>query len=94
MGPVLEDEYLARAERYDRQMREKIGVDPEGKSVKEKLAITRDYRIKQYDSLTDAVFKRRGWTSDGCPTPELLAKIGMDLPELLEVVRGRMAGAK
>jgi aldehyde:ferredoxin oxidoreductase len=92
MGPVLEDEYLARAERYDRQMREKIGVDPEGRSVKEKLALTREYRMSQYDSLTDAVFKRRGWTSDGCPTPEHLVKIGMDLPEVLEVVQKRMAG--
>jgi len=87
MGPVLEDEYLARAERYDKQMKEKIGIDPAGKSVTEKLRITREFRVKQYDQLTDAVFKRRGWTRDGIPTPEHLKDIGMDLPELLEVVR-------
>lgn len=87
MGPVLEDEYLAREERYDKQMKEKIGVDPAGKSVAEKLRITREFRLKQYDQLTDAVFKRRGWTKDGIPTPEHLKAIGMDLPELLEVVR-------
>jgi len=92
MGPVLPDEYEARAERYDKQMKEKIGVDPAGKSVEEKVAITREYRMKQYDQLVDAVFKRRGWTTDGCPTPEHLAKIGMDLPEVLEVVKARMEG--
>lgn len=92
MGPVLEDEYLAREERYDKQMKEKIGIDPAGKSVAERVEITRKHRFKQYDSLIDAVFKRRGWTSDGCPTPEHLKDLGMDLPEVLEVVKARMAG--
>ena len=92
MGPVLEDEYEARAERYDKQMKEKIGVDPAGKSLSDKVRITREYRLGQYDSLIDAVFKRRGWTPDGCPTPEHLARIGMDLPEVIEVVNARMAG--
>jgi aldehyde:ferredoxin oxidoreductase len=92
MGPVLEDEYLAREERYDKQMKEKIGIDPAGKSVAEKVSITREFRLKQYDSLIDAVFKRRGWTGDGCPTPEHLKDIGMDLPEVLEVVNARIAG--
>ena len=87
MGPVLEDEYLARAERYDKQMKEKIGVDPAGKSVAEKVLITRKYRLSQYDQLMDAVFKRRGWTAQGVPTPEHLKDLGMDLPELLEAVR-------
>ncbi len=92
MGPVFEDEYQARAERYDKQMLEKIGIDPMGKSLAEKVAITRKHRLSQYDSLIDAVFKRRGWTSDGCPTPEHLKKIGMDLPEVILVVEARIAG--
>jgi aldehyde:ferredoxin oxidoreductase len=87
MGPVLEDEYLARAERYDKQMKEKIGIDPAGKSVAEKVRITREYRFSQYDQLMDAVFRRRGWTAQGVPTPEHLKDLGMDLPELLAVVR-------
>lgn len=89
MGPVLEDEYLAREERYDKQMLEKIGIDPKGKSIAEKMRITREFRLKQYDLLIDAVFKRRGWTKNGTPTPEHLKEIGMDLPELLEVVNLR-----
>ncbi|MBU0935429.1 MAG: aldehyde:ferredoxin oxidoreductase [Spirochaetes bacterium] len=92
MGPVLEDEYVARGERYDKQMKEKIGIDPAGKSVAEKVKITREFRLKQYDSLIDAVFKRRGWTSDGCPTPEHLKELEMDFPEVLAVVNDRIAG--
>jgi aldehyde:ferredoxin oxidoreductase len=92
MGPVTEEEYIAREERYDRIMKEKIGTDPAGLSVQEKLKITRDYRMDQYESLVNAVFKRRGWTSDGCPTPEHLKEIGMDIPELLEVVQARISG--
>ena len=92
MGPVFEDEYQAREERYDKQILEKIGIDPAGKGLAEKVAITRKHRLSQYDSLIDAVFKRRGWTSDGCPTPEHLKKIGMDLPEVILVVEGRIAG--
>ena len=92
MGPVFEDEYLAREERYDKQMKEKIGVDPAGKSTAEKVRITREYRMKQYEGLVDAVFKRRGWTPDGCPTPEHLEKLGMNMPELIEVVKARIEG--
>ena len=68
-------------------MKEKIGVDPAGKSTAEKVAITRKFREDQYEKLIDAVYKRRGWTNNGVPTPEHLKKIGMDLPEVLEVVK-------
>ncbi len=89
MGPVLEDEYLAREERYDKQMLDKMGVDPKGKSVQEKIRITREYRFAQYELLVDAVFKRRGWSKNGTPTPEHLKEIGMDMPELLALVKLR-----
>ena len=92
MGPVMEDEYVAREERYDTQMKEKIGIDPTGKSVAEKVKITREYRMEQYNMLIDAVFNRRGWTSDGCPKPEHLKEIGIDIPEVMEVVKARIAG--
>jgi aldehyde:ferredoxin oxidoreductase len=86
LGPVTREEYESRAERYDRQMKEKIGVDPEGKSTEEKIKITRAYRESQYEQLVDAVYKRRGWTNNGVPTVEKLKSLGMDLPELIELV--------
>jgi aldehyde:ferredoxin oxidoreductase len=87
VGPVTEKEYLSRAERYDAQLKEKIGLDPSVMSLAEKIAAHRKYREAMYDSLVDAVYKRRGWTPEGVPRPEHLAEIGMDLPELLEVVK-------
>ena len=86
-GPVTTEEYESRAERYDKQLREKIGVDPEGKSTAEKMKILRKYREDQYESLVDAVYKRRGWNSNGVPTLGFLKRIGMDLPEVIEVVK-------
>jgi aldehyde:ferredoxin oxidoreductase len=86
-GPVTNEEYESRQERYDKQMKEQIGMDPVGKSTTEKVAITRKYREDRYEQLLDAVYKRRGWTNNGVPTIEHLKEIGMDLPELIEVVK-------
>ncbi len=87
VGPVTGEEYLSRAERYDNQLQDKIGIDPQGKSVEEKMAILRAYREDQYQQLIDAVYKRKGWTPEGVPTIEHLQNIGMDLPEVIEVVK-------
>ena len=86
-GPVTVEEYKSREERYDKQMKEIIGIDPNGKSVEEKMAITRKHREDQYERLLDAVYKRRGWNSNGIPTIEHLKNLEMDLPELIEVVK-------
>ena len=85
-GPVTVEEYESRAERYDKQMKEIIGVDPEGKTTEEKIAITRKHREEQYEKLLDAVYLRRGWTKNGVPKISHLKNLGMDLPELIEVV--------
>jgi aldehyde:ferredoxin oxidoreductase len=86
MGPVTQEEYTSRAERYDKQLKNDLDIDPSDKSVEEKIMILRRYREDQYEKLTDAVYKRRGWTNNGVPKPEKLKELGMDLPELLEVI--------
>jgi aldehyde:ferredoxin oxidoreductase len=86
-GPVTKEEYISLQESYDKKLKEIIGVDPEGKSVEEKMELTREWREGQYEQLLDAVYKRRGWTSNGVPKIEHLKEIGMDLPELIEVVK-------
>lgn len=85
-GPVTKEEYESRAERYDKQLREKVGYNPEGKTTEEKMKVLRKYREDQYESLKDAVYKRRGWNKNGVPKIEFLKKIGMDLPEVIDVV--------
>jgi aldehyde:ferredoxin oxidoreductase len=86
-GPVTKEEYESRADRYDKQLRDKVGFDPEGKSTEEKMKVLRKYREEQYESLIDAVYKRRGWNNNGVPMIGFLKKIGMDLPEVIEVVK-------
>jgi len=86
-GPVTKEEYESRAERYDKQLGEKLGYNTAGKSTEEKMKVLRKYREDQYESLIDAVYKRRGWNSNGVPKMEFLKKIGMDLPEVIEVVK-------
>jgi aldehyde:ferredoxin oxidoreductase len=86
-GPVTKEEYESRAERYDKQLKELVGFDPLNKTTEEKMKVLRKYREAQYESLTDAVYRRRGWNSNGVPTIEFLKKIGMDFPEIIEVVK-------
>ncbi|PKK86569.1 MAG: aldehyde:ferredoxin oxidoreductase [Thermoplasmata archaeon HGW-Thermoplasmata-1] len=86
MGPVTVEEYESRAERYDTQMKEKIGVDPEGKTTEEKIAITRKYREEQYETLKDSVYPRRGWTLDGVPTLEKVKELGIDFPDVVALL--------
>lgn len=86
-GPVTKEEYLSRQERYDKQLKEQVGIDPTNMSLEDKMAAMRKYREGRYEQLLDAVYNRRGWTSNGVPKIEHLKAIGMDLPELIEVVK-------
>jgi len=87
VGPVTEEEYESRAERYDKQLKEKVGFNPEGKSTKEKLAALRKHREAEYEKLKDAVYKRRGWNHNGVPTLEKVKALGIDLPEVVSVIQ-------
>ncbi|MGB4437787.1 MAG: aldehyde ferredoxin oxidoreductase C-terminal domain-containing protein [Sedimentibacter sp.] len=87
MGPVTKEEYESRQERYDGQLKEKLGYDTEGKTTEEKISVLRSHREDQYEQLTEAVYKRRGWNSNGVPTIEHLKELDMYLPELIEVVK-------
>lgn len=91
-GPVTVEEYESRAERYDKQLKELVGFDPEGKSTTEKMAVMRKYREDRYEQLLDAVYHRRGWTKNGVPKIEHLKSLGMDLPELIELVAPHQEG--
>jgi aldehyde:ferredoxin oxidoreductase len=86
-GPVTVEEFESRQERYDKQLKEIVDFDPEGKTTEEKMAALRTYRESQYEQLIDAVYKRRGWNKNGVPKIDHLKDLGMDLPELIEVVK-------
>ncbi len=87
LGPVTKEEYESRQERYDNQLKEWLDYDPEGKTTEEKIKVMRKYREERYQKLMDSVYKRRGWTNDGVPRIEHLQNIGMDLPEVIDIVK-------
>jgi len=93
MGPVTGEEYESREERYDKQLAEKYGVDITGKATEEKVAVLRKFRERQYEELKDAVYERRGWNKDGIPTVETVKRLGIDFPEVLEVLRDNAVGS-
>ncbi|MBN1305227.1 MAG: aldehyde:ferredoxin oxidoreductase [Anaerolineales bacterium] len=86
MGPVTVDEYKSRQDHYDEQLRGLVKIEPAGLAIEERIAGLRDYRQKQYEQLLDAVYKRRGWDTNSVPMTEKLEELGINLPELLEVI--------
>lgn len=86
VGPVTDAEYESRAERYDRQLRELVGLDPSGMTTAEKRQALRRYREAQYEKLIDAVYKRRGWNEQGIPTLEKVRELGIDFPEVVALI--------
>lgn len=86
MGPVTKVEYESRQERYDEQLKRLVGIDPANLSTDEKMTQLRTYREAQYELLMDAVYERRGWDKNSIPTVEKIRALGIDLPEVVEVV--------
>ena len=86
MGPVTVEEYESRQKRYDEQLKEFGILDPEGKSTEEKLKALRKYREDRYEKLKDATYKRRGWTPNGIPTVEKVKELGIDFPDVVELI--------
>jgi aldehyde:ferredoxin oxidoreductase len=85
VGPVTIDEYESRKERYDTQLLD-LGFDIENASSKEKLAMLRRHREEQYEQLIDAVYKRRGWDSNGVPTFGHLRDLGIAFDGVQQVI--------
>jgi aldehyde:ferredoxin oxidoreductase len=86
VGPVTEEEYESRVERYDKQL-EKLGYNFKGETTKEKVAVLRKHREQEYEKLKDAVYKRRGWTSNGVPTVEKVKTLGIDFPDIIALLK-------
>ncbi len=83
---MTKEEYESRVGRYDKQLREKTDFDPEGKSTAEKMKVLREYREDQYLQVMNAAYKRKGWDENGVPTVERLKELGIDIPELVEII--------
>jgi len=87
VGPVTAAEYESRVERYDTSLRDDAGINPEGMTTQEKMAALRHYREDRYEQLVNAVYKRRGWTMNGVPTVETAQRLGIDFPDVVELIQ-------
>ena len=85
-GPVTDEEYESRADRYDKQLKDEYHFETEGKSTTKKREKLREIRENNYQKLCDAVYKRRGWDNNGVPTIAKIKELGMDFPGVLEVL--------
>jgi len=72
---------------YEGQLRDLVGIDPSGMTTEEKLAKLRVYREAQYETLVDNVYTRRGWSAKGIPTMEKVKALGIDFPEIVELIQ-------
>ena len=86
MGPVTKEEYVSRKERYDNQLKEKLGINPKLHSIETKIKLLRDFRIKEYEKLKNAVYKRRGWNVNGVPTIKRIKTLEIDFPEVSKLI--------
>ncbi len=86
IGPVTVEEYESRQDRYDKQLIEKVGIGIEGMSTQEKRDALRKYREAEYEKLKDAVYKRRGWDSNGVPTLKKVQELGIDFPDVVALL--------
>ncbi len=93
IGPVSTEEYESRAERYDQQLVSLIGktVDEVARmTTSEKVATHRAWRTARFEKLSDAVYRRRGWTWNAVPKPEHLKALGIDFPDVMAVVNAQL----
>jgi aldehyde:ferredoxin oxidoreductase len=87
MGPVTIEEYISRQDRYDKELEEKYHVKLEDLATENKISILRKKREEQYEKLKRVVYQRRGWNADGIPTIETVKRLGIDFPEVLNVLK-------
>ena len=87
VGPVTMDEYESRADFYDKQLQLEIGVYSADLTIEEKMTRLRQYREARYEQLLDAVYARRGWDENGIPTLQTLRRLGIDLPEAINLIQ-------
>jgi len=43
-------------------------------------------RESQYEQLVDTVYARRGWDHNGIPTLEKVRALGIDFPDVVELI--------
>jgi aldehyde:ferredoxin oxidoreductase len=77
MGPVYLNEYESRAEYYDNWLKENTGNTTLPEGNEQKLGLLIEKRKQQFERLCDIVYQKKGYTVDGIPKRETVAKFDL-----------------
>ncbi len=91
MAPVFFNEYQSRADYYDKWLEQNGGSQKLPASPEQRHRLVIERRIKEYHQLCDAVYQQKGFTPEGIPRRETVARFGLldeKASRLLEEVGG------
>jgi len=77
MGPAYFNEYQARAEYYDEWLQEQLGDKEIPASPEQRHKLIIEKRIEAYQQLSDIVYQKKGFTSQGIPQRETVEKFAL-----------------
>jgi len=86
MAPVFMNEFLSRKDYYEQWLTGFAGLDIQGKTDEEKLAMLHDFRRSQYEKLCDEVYEEKGYDRDGIPLKSTLMRMGFHEPQELSII--------
>jgi len=87
MAPVFLNEFKSREEYYRNYLKDVTGVDIATKTDEELLSILQNYRISQYEKLTDAVYEEKGYDKNSIPLDTTMERLGFNQDEYFEIAR-------
>lgn len=87
MAPVFMNEFLSRKDYYLNYINDVIGVSTDNKTDEELLRLLQDFRIAQYEQLTDVVYNEKGYDIYGIPLDETLQRLGFERKEYMDIVQ-------
>jgi aldehyde:ferredoxin oxidoreductase len=77
MAPVFFNEYQSRADYYDRWLEQNGGGKKLPASPEQRHQLVIERRIEDYQRLCDAVYQQKGFTPEGIPRRETVARFGL-----------------
>ena len=86
MAPAFMNEFKSREEFYKQYLTDVVGADISKMSREMMLTALQEYRLDQYEQLTDAVYLEKGYDPNGIPKDETLSRLGFDGSEFSEIV--------
>ncbi len=86
MAPVFMNEFMDRRDYYVNYLNEVAGIDIASKSDEELLTALQEFRVIQYEKLTDKVYEEKGYDMNSIPLDSTLQRLGFHENEYYEIL--------